>query len=255
MGSRMKSYERASNELVINEASPCIIRLDGHRFSTWTRGFRKPFDERLHLTFCATCEDLLRYFNGATAVYYQSDEITIVFPEGLCMFSGRVQKIATIAASYASARFNHHLAAFVPDAPPTKSGTAHFDGRVFNVPSKEELLNNIMWRCRTDCRRNSKSQFARQHLPQKQLLHKTSDEQVMLVAEKTDVDYDCSVPEWAKNGTTFKKCLEHQIHENKKTQMPEVCKRTKIMRLCVFYERFSKALLDMLISKYHTVVE
>jgi tRNA(His) 5'-end guanylyltransferase len=42
----MKQYEQNSplNELRIDQ--PFIIRLDGHKFSTFTRCFKKPFDER-----------------------------------------------------------------------------------------------------------------------------------------------------------------------------------------------------------------
>jgi tRNA(His) 5'-end guanylyltransferase len=39
----MKEYELAS-EVRLKEDEPCIMRLDGHCFSKWTKGFNKPFD-------------------------------------------------------------------------------------------------------------------------------------------------------------------------------------------------------------------
>lgn len=59
-----------------------------------------------------TAADLVTSFNAVCA-YTQSDEITLVFApvdteaKQTAMFSGRVQKISTLLAGYASARFNH----------------------------------------------------------------------------------------------------------------------------------------------------
>jgi tRNA(His) 5'-end guanylyltransferase len=35
-----------------------------------------------------------------------SDEISMIFPNGINMFDGRIQKIISIAAGYTSTRFN-----------------------------------------------------------------------------------------------------------------------------------------------------
>jgi len=246
MGDRMKEYERAG---LYDPCAPCVMRLDGHSFTKWTRGFTKPFDPRLHAVFVSTCEDLLRYFTESTTVYTQSDEITLVFPRGFTMYNGRAQKICSISAGYTSARFNHHLSA-LPNVPSGKIGTAVFDCRVFNVPSEAELLNNILWRCRHDCCRNSKNMFARQYISQKQLQHVTSDQQVHLVKEKCDVDYDTLVPDWAKYGTTLKKCLVSETHTNMKTRQPEQCTRTRIVHMYLHYSAFSTELCAFLNTKY-----
>ena len=42
-----------------------------------------------------------------------------------------------------------------------QSHEAHFDARVFGLPNENEVLNNIVWRCCYDCRRNSISGAAR----------------------------------------------------------------------------------------------
>jgi tRNA(His) 5'-end guanylyltransferase len=219
-----------------------------------TSGFISDFTRciRLHSVISSTCEDLIKYFNNATAIYTQSDEITLIFPHGVKMFSGRVQKIATIGSSYTSVRFNHHLSVLSDEnVPRGKVGTAHFDCRIFNVPTSEELLNNVIWRCNTDCRRNSKSQFARQYFSASQLLHMTSDQQTDAVEERFGQSYDKCVPDWAKNGTTFKKCLVEELHANHKTKELELCKRTRVTRMYTFYDKLTPGLAELLTSKYH----
>jgi tRNA(His) guanylyltransferase len=101
----MKSYE-AANEVTLNPGTPAIMRLDGHGFSKFTANFDRPFDQRIHNAMVATCCDLVGHFSSATLAYTQSDEITLVFPHGVGMFSDRVQKIVSLASAYTSVRFN-----------------------------------------------------------------------------------------------------------------------------------------------------
>lgn len=99
----------------------------------------------------ATAADLLVYF-GACSAYTQSDEITLLFPapaevEGKrepIVFNGKVQKLVSLGAGYASARFLYHIGR-VPFTPEERElqdrlPTAHFDARVCSVPSPLHLL-------------------------------------------------------------------------------------------------------------------
>jgi tRNA(His) guanylyltransferase len=155
LADRMKQYE-ASFDYALPTSSPVILRLDGHTFSRFTAHFCRPFDQRIHDAMIATCSDLLKYFPQATVAYTQSDEITLVLPARVQSFNERVQKLSSLAASYCSVRFNAHLAAFLVANPEPKVkstafenlGTAHFDARFFTVPSVEEALNCLLWRCR-----------------------------------------------------------------------------------------------------------
>jgi len=45
LGDRMKSYEKPT-AMVLDPSKPFIIRIDGHKFSSYTRPFNKPFDDR-----------------------------------------------------------------------------------------------------------------------------------------------------------------------------------------------------------------
>jgi len=45
IGERMKVYEKNMKD-VVDPYTPWCIRLDGHKFSSFTKGFRKPYDIR-----------------------------------------------------------------------------------------------------------------------------------------------------------------------------------------------------------------
>jgi tRNA(His) 5'-end guanylyltransferase len=63
-----------------------------------------------------TASDLLKSY-PCSSVYTESDEISMIFPaiqpheggEVIHPFGGRVLKVSSLAASYASVRFNHYM--------------------------------------------------------------------------------------------------------------------------------------------------
>ncbi|TPX35821.1 hypothetical protein SeMB42_g07136 [Synchytrium endobioticum] len=77
------------------------------------------------------------------------------------MYSGRIQKLATVTASYAAARFNHHMASHAYDdlAPSVstrlKSGVAYFDARLIPCSSAKDAMECIFWRSNFDGLRNA----------------------------------------------------------------------------------------------------
>ncbi|KAI5460681.1 tRNAHis guanylyltransferase-domain-containing protein [Mariannaea sp. PMI_226] len=212
LAARMKDYE-AATEIHLEPSQPAILRLDGHNFSRFTRRFAKPFDDRLHTAMVRTCADLLVEHPGATLAYTQSDEITLIFPSGVGSFSDRVMKIATLAAGFCSVHFYTHLMKALEETPePMVKDFAslplpHFDGRLFNVPSVEECLNNIIWRCRGDAIRNSISAFARGLFSAKQLHGKNKNEMVEMAKQEKGIIFRESVPPWAPEGSIVKKKL------------------------------------------------
>merc|ERR550525_2009160 len=79
----MKAYEeigKASKS--VNHSEPLIVRLDGHCFSTFTKGFVRPFDVNLHRAMVLTTADLVNRFHAQTG-YTQSDEITLIWDAAL----------------------------------------------------------------------------------------------------------------------------------------------------------------------------
>lgn len=215
LGDRMKGYERAS-ESSLDPSLPLLARLDGHAFSKFTSGFAQPFDKRFTLAMLLTTADLLRQFQARTA-YCQSDEITLVFlptpskDPGVVWqpydFNGRVQKLSTLMSGYASVRFYHHLRCIVEDQEygahvsvfargmehplrdasdekPFSSKTigamaaAHFDARLFQVPTLAEVVNCIYWRNAFDCVRNVVSKAGSHQFGHKAMHKKNTGEKI-----------------------------------------------------------------------------
>lgn len=131
LGTRIKKYEKES-EYIIPYSNYIIVRVDGHKFSKFTKGFKKPFDSIIVETMENTAKDLFVEFNAVTA-YVQSDEITLVIPPQFSIkhtrtsidgdgaelvepkiknnqiLGGRTQKLASLIASFATLKFNKHL--------------------------------------------------------------------------------------------------------------------------------------------------
>ena len=77
LGTRLKGYEKAF-ETRIDAEDFIVCRIDGHKFSKYTKGMKKPFDSILSNTMVKTTEALVEKF-GAVTGYTQSDEITLIF--------------------------------------------------------------------------------------------------------------------------------------------------------------------------------
>jgi tRNA(His) guanylyltransferase len=229
----MKQYE-ASYDFTLPTNSPVLLRLDGHNFSRFTSNFARPFDQRIHDAMTATSTDLLHYFPSATVAYTQSDEITLIFPEGVNAFNERVQKLGSLAASYCSVRFGWHLGSCLQKEPEPAvkggreaAGVAHFDARFFSVPSRAEALNCLIWRCRGDAVRNSVSGFARSLFEQKEMHGKSTEDLKEMIFERSGKQFEELVPQWAVEGCLVKR--EQFEHEgvNLKTGEVERTQRTR----------------------------
>lgn len=160
-GDRMKGYEAAEAQRTLPPDLPVLVRIDGRRFSKFTRGFRKPFDPDLSGAMRETCR-LLVEETGARAGYVQSDEISLILErrheEDLLPFSGRSQKIASTCASLATALFIRALHRTRPDR--ALDGLPSFDARAWSVPDRTEAANAILWRVQ-DARKNGISAACR----------------------------------------------------------------------------------------------
>jgi tRNA(His) guanylyltransferase len=181
LADRMKRYEEigAGQRLIPN--LPVCVRLDGKAFHSWTRGLRRPYDERLHTLFDETTK-FLADASDAVIGYTQSDEITLILyndgqPDSQVFFDGRVSKLTSVLASMATAKFN----ALVPSILPEKQGQlAFFDCRVWTVPTEQEAVNCLLWR-ELDATRNGIQMAAQALYSHKQLHQKnTSEMQEML---------------------------------------------------------------------------
>lgn len=184
LSDRMKLYEDIGAGHMLVPNLPVMARIDGKTFHTWTRGLERPYDSRLQSLFDEVTKFLIDA-SDAVIGYTQSDEITLVLwnyakPESQILFNGRFAKLTSVLASMATAKFN----ALVPEYLPSKTGKlAHFDCRVWNVPSEEEAVNCILWR-EQDATRNSIQSAAYALYSQKQLHKKDTSEMQEMIFQK-----------------------------------------------------------------------
>lgn len=170
LGDRMKEFYENRTRNFLPRRTYTIIRVDGKAFHSYTRGLVRPFDEKLvndmDETACYMCKNI----QGAKFAFVQSDEISILLTdfEGLttdAWFDGNIQKMASISASLATAKFN--------ELRPNK--IALFDSRVFTIPSDIEVENYFIWR-QQDTTRNSISSVAQSMFSHRELENKNTDQ-------------------------------------------------------------------------------
>lgn len=197
MGNRMKEYENAYRNK-LTKRMPVIIRIDGKSFHTYTKGMKKPFDEKLAKAFWETSKYLCKNIAGCKLAYHQSDEISLLLTnyEKLTTeswFDNNIQKIVSVAASMATLAFNKEM---------NNNKDALFDARAFIIPS-EEVNNYFLWR-QNDATRNSISMLAQSEFTHKSLQGLNSKQmQDKLVIEKGINWNDLEV--WKKRGLCVRK--------------------------------------------------
>lgn len=227
---RMKGYESVSKKSLMRR-TPVIIRIDGKAFHTFTRGLVRPFDKSLSDAMAETTLELCKQIQGAVFGYTQSDEISILLQDWKnlktdCWFGYDVQKIVSISASIATAKFNDIF------KHPSKNSYALFDSRAYNIPFSE-VVNYFIWRG-SDCSRNSVSSLAQSYFSHKQLHGKSvSAMQDMLMLEHginwNDIETRykrgiCVVPD---QDTKFKIDLEPPMFTKNRNYIDELFKFDK----------------------------
>lgn len=174
LGDRMKLYEQATRH-TLPRRTYTIIRVDGRAWHSFLRHASKPFDDAVMAGMDEVAQALCGEMSGAVFAYTQSDECSVLLTDfgstgTQPWFNGVVQKMASIAASTATAAFYDVYGA-------NDAGTiATFDARVFTIPDPVEVANYFLWRQR-DAVRNSISMAAQAHFSHKRL-HKVNTDQM-----------------------------------------------------------------------------
>lgn len=164
---------------VIPDGMYPAIRVDGHCFRTFTKKLAKPFDQNMVKAMCMATKKLVEFFSACYG-YTQSDEITIVLPKDSHDYGRKTHKLASLAASIATAEFIRYMEQY-QDKKLTKLPA--FDGRAFALPDETALAYYQIWR-QQDATRNSISAVARAYFSHKLLLNKNSDDKVAMLKEK-----------------------------------------------------------------------
>lgn len=167
LGSRMKMYEKNATQRFI-PLIPIVARLDGKKFSNFTKGLQRPYDPSMSELMQVLTKYLVEE-TGASMGYTQSDEITLTWysdsVKRQVFFDGKIQKMISILASMASAKFNKLLPTMLPEK---ADQLPLFDCRVWQVPNKGEAVNAFLWR-EQDATKNSISMAASQYYNHKEL--------------------------------------------------------------------------------------
>ena len=214
LGRRMKEYYEQIPKTKLMRRCPVIIRIDGKAFHSFTKSFKRPFDDVLIDSMQQTMKYLCENIQGCVLGYHQSDEISLVLVDyqkltSDAWFDYEVQKICSIAASMATMAFNkfflecigrfvNHKQSVVEelgvDVDPNVRGLiatysdayekgAMFDARCFNIP-KEEVTNYIYWR-QLDATRNSIQMVGQANFSHKELHGKSCNQiQDILMTQK-----------------------------------------------------------------------
>lgn len=190
LGDRMKNYYEGRYRFYLPRRIPVVIRLDGKSFHTFTKNFKRPYDEVLHEAMNKTLQYLCKNIQGCKFGYTQSDEITLLLTDYDTLstdawFDYALQKVTSVAASMATLMFNkyfeealmkenskfttefidyekHEFNPYYKNSELTELWYTHkrahekgalFDARCFTIPV-EEVVNCFVWR-QQDATRNA----------------------------------------------------------------------------------------------------
>ena len=210
LGDRMKNNYENISRYYLTRRTPVIIRIDGKAFHTFTRRFKKPFDDILVKSMQETMKYLCENIQGCVLGYPQSDEISLVLTDYAelttdAWFGNNLQKMCSVSASMATLAFNKafedNIAKYIDSCfdacigytddvtkytkilTDARDKGAVFDSRVFTIP-KEEVCNYMIWR-QQDATRNSIQSVGQANFSSKELHKKsTKDIQDMLMTQK-----------------------------------------------------------------------
>ena len=203
------AYQKEAN-FYLDPNKYILVHVDGRSFSKMIKNkFKKPFDDVFINAMNETAIYLCKSVQGCIFAYTQSDEISLIIrkndPEGDVFFDGRMCKMQSIIASLATSRFTQVMIENLLKSIPTcasaenvldmcidavkNSPLYQFDCKVWNVDSANDAMAWLLFR-NIDCVRNSKQQTAQTYLPHKRLMSLNTDEQISLLKQEKNVDWN-----------------------------------------------------------------
>ena len=218
LAKRMKDYEMR-DRYFLQKRIPVAIRVDMRAGHTFTRGFKRPFDDIFMKSMQETAKYMCENMGNAKLAYVQSDEITIILVdydtlETDCWFNYRTDKLCSISASMATMAFNkffeanvkNYIRNIMPNILTPLAETymkaaekgAMFDARCFNIP-KEEVTNLIYWR-QLDATRNSIQMVGQANFSHKELQNKTCNMIQDMLHEQKGINWN-DYPTVCKRGS------------------------------------------------------
>jgi tRNA(His) guanylyltransferase len=208
--------------------------MDGVAFRTFTKGTKKPFDSRITHAMTETTKDLVHRFSAVSG-YTQSDEISLVFPAAFGWedkynsesqkiktkrthpYGGRIVKISSVFASFASARFNYYLLkqnwTDMPESVQQQMNhhEACFDGRVIAFTEPDLLSACIFWRSNCDGLRNAISHISHSYYSSQELHGRSLSNQLRMLRDEKKVNVFQEFSPQVLYGTWVKK-EQYELH-------------------------------------------
>lgn len=200
-GDRMKEYEERETGRKFLPYVPVYARLDGRCFSKFTKGLKRPYDDRMSRAMIETTKYLVEETNARMG-YTQSDEISLTWLredyQSDIFFSGKIQKMCSVLSGLCSTKFLVNALTNGIDC----RILPVFDCRVFQLPNKTEAANTFLWR-EKDATKNAVSMAASYYYSHNELLGKSSNEKQEMIFQK-GINFN-DYPAFFKRGTFIKR--------------------------------------------------
>ena len=217
---------------------PLLARLDGRAFHTFTRDLQRPYERGMSVAMIETARYLVQEMTALVG-YTQSDEITLAWYESSqsasdYAFDGRFQKIASVLAGMASAKFCKLVLEHLPSK---ANETPHFDCRVWQVPTLQDAADVFVWR-EDDATKNSITMAAGAYYSDAELDGKSSGIKQEMLWQK-GVNWN-DFPAFFKRGTYLqRRSFERTLTDEERARIPEAhrpaigatFKRTQVVEL------------------------
>jgi len=210
----------------ITAIPPVFIRLDGRAFHRLTGclGLEKPFDEFFHKAMVIACTSLVADSGlNPDFAFTFSDEISLYFTQ--LPFSGRVEKLDSVAASYAASSFAVALGGTTLVA---------FDARI--IPATPEFALEYLTNRQSEAWRNHINAYCQQALIAEGMDAKKAAEQLKGLQAKELHEMMhvrgfnlATTPSWQRRGTLIYKKVTEREGYNPITKETVIAERSAVV--------------------------
>ncbi|AGB01465.1 tRNA(His) guanylyltransferase Thg1 family protein [Methanoregula formicica] len=210
----------------ITALPPVFVRLDGrafHRLSD-VLGLERPFDEFFHKAMVTACTSLVAGSGlNPDLAYTFSDEISLYFTK--LPFSGRVEKLDSVSASYAASSFTLALGGTTLVA---------FDARV--IPATPGYAKEYLANRQAEAWRNHINAYCQQALIEEGMDPKKAQERLTGLPAKAlhEMMHErgfnlATTPAWQRRGTLVYKKLTEKEGFNPITKETVITERSAVV--------------------------
>jgi len=210
----------------ITAIPPVFVRLDGRAFHRLTDslGLEKPFDEFFHKAMVTACTSLVADSGlNPDLAFTFSDEISLYFTK--LPFNGRVEKLDSVAASYAASSFTLALGGTILVA---------FDARV--IPATPEFALEYLVGRQAEAWRNHINAYCQQALIEEGMDPRKAAEQLkgMQAKDLHEMMHSrgfnlATTPAWQRRGTLVHKKITEKEGFNPITKETVIAERSAVV--------------------------